>query len=69
MAAAKAKINPELDKAMTKLLRQVMSAEANCSLTDKMKVIDRVIKVEGLKLKVDDAGFGSGFGDEDEADE
>jgi hypothetical protein len=31
-----------------------------------MKVIDRCLKFEGLKLKVDDAGFGSNFGKGDD---
>lgn len=29
---------------------------------ERMRVIDRALKLESLKMKVDDAGFGSNFG-------
>ena len=42
---------------------------AETSLTDKMKVIDRVLKFEQMKLKITDAGFGSGFMDTSDDDD
>jgi hypothetical protein len=41
--------------------------DPNASITDKMKVIDRALKLEALKMKDADEGYGSGlFGDDDE---
>jgi hypothetical protein len=34
------------------------------SLTDKMKIADRVLKLEALKAKMDDSTFGSAFDDD-----
>lgn len=53
-------INPELEVAIDKLLHQVMS-DPTASLTDKMKVVDRSIKLEALRLKASDDDWGSGF--------
>lgn len=53
-------INPVLEQELNKLLAQVC-ADPEASLTDKMKVIDRVIKFEQVKLKVSDDEWGSGF--------
>lgn len=60
-------LNPELELAVNKLLHQVMSDPA-ASLTDKMKVVDRSIKLEALKIKMTDDDWGSGFlqGDDDD---
>ena len=61
-------INPELELAINKLLTQVMSDPA-ASLTDKMKVVDRSIKLEALRLKAGEDDWGSGFfANEDEDD-
>ena len=61
-------INPELEEAITTLLRQVMVDET-ATLTDKMKVVDRSIKLEALKAKMSDDDWGSGFfSSEDEDD-
>ena len=60
-------LNPELEAAINKLLVQVMS-DPTASLTDKMKVVDRSIKLEALKIKMTDDDWGSGFlqGDDDD---
>lgn len=60
-------LNPELELAVNKLLHQVMSDPA-ASLTDKMRVVDRSIKLEALKIKMTDDDWGSGFlqGDDDD---
>ena len=68
MAKPKQKgINPELEAAIAKLLKETM-ADPTATLTDKMKIIDRSIKLEALKMKDADADWGSGFftGDEDD---
>jgi len=58
-------IDPALEKAIAKLLEQTMN-DAEATLTDKMKIIDRSLKLEALKLKMNDDAWGSGFFGEDE---
>lgn len=60
-------VNPELELAIAKLLRDVMN-DPSASLTDKCRVLDRSINVEKLKQKISDDEWGSGFvvSDEDE---
>jgi hypothetical protein len=53
-------VNPELEDAISQLLAEVM-ASTETSLTDKMKVIDRAINLEKLRLKVSEDEWGSGF--------
>ncbi len=64
MAKKESKVNPELEKAIKKLMEEVMK-DSSASLTDKVKVIDRAIKFEQLKQKIQDDGMGSGFYDDD----
>jgi hypothetical protein len=61
-------IDPALEKAIAKLLEQTMN-DSEATLTDKMKIIDRSLKLEALKLKVSDDAWGSGFLDDDEDSE
>jgi len=60
-------INPELEKHINQLLVAVMS-DPTASITEKMKVVDRALKLEALKQKADMDEWGSGFmhGDDDE---
>ena len=59
-------INPDLEKAISDLLKSTM-ADTTASLTDKTKILDRALKLEQLKLKMSDEEWGSGFGlDDDE---
>jgi hypothetical protein len=59
-------INPDLEKAISDLLKATMLDET-ASLTDKTKILDRALKLEQLKLKMSDDEWGSGFGlDDDE---
>jgi hypothetical protein len=59
-------INPDLEKAISDLLKSTMLDET-ASLTDKTKILDRSLKLEQLKLKMSDDEWGSGFGlDDDE---
>lgn len=53
-------VNPDLEEAVSKLLKSVM-ADDMASLTDKCKVIDRAINIEKLKQKISDDEWGSGF--------
>ena len=53
-------INPELERAIEKLLKDVM-ADPTASLTDKCKILDRSINVEKLKQKLSDDEWGAGF--------
>jgi len=60
-------INPELDKFIADLMTQVMN-DPEASVTDKVKVLDRALKLEALKMKDSDDAWGSGFmdGNDDE---
>ena len=60
-------INPELERAIEKLLKDVM-ADPTASLTDKCKILDRSINVEKLKQKISDDEWGSGYIATDEED-
>jgi hypothetical protein len=53
-------INPELERAIGDLLKQVM-ADPDASLTDKTKVIDRALNLEKVKAKISDDDWGTGF--------
>lgn len=68
MSEEQSRVNKELDKFLKDLLKEVMRKYAPDSpnapsLTDKMKVVDRVLKWEAIKGKLNDAAWGSGFSD------
>jgi hypothetical protein len=65
MAKKQKGINPELENVINKLLKEVM-ADPMASLTDKTKILDRALKLEALKMKDSDDGWGSGFLDDDD---
>lgn len=45
---------------------EIVSADSyQGTLTDKMKIYDRVLKLEQVRLKIDDDDETSGFGDDD----
>jgi hypothetical protein len=67
MSKKKIGINPELEKHINQLLAAVMS-DPVASITEKMKVVDRALKLEALKQKADMDEWGSGFFGEDEDD-
>ena len=60
-------ISPDLEKAISDLLKATMS-DPTATLTDKSKIIDRALKLEQLKAKISDDEWGSGFGMDDEDD-
>ena len=70
MTAAKKKtgLSPELEKAIANLLKKIMS-DPDATLTDKCKVVDRALKLEALKQKVQDDAYGRGFFEDDEGAE
>jgi hypothetical protein len=53
-------INPDLEKAISDLLKQVM-ADPTATLTDKTKVIDRALNLEKVKQRMESEEWGSGF--------
>ena len=61
-------INPELEKAINTLMAVVMT-DPEASITDKMKVIDRALKLEALKMKDSDDELGSGLMGNDDDEE
>ena len=60
-------INPDLEKAISELLKSTMT-DPMASLTDKAKIIDRALKLEQLKAKINDDEWGSGFMSDDDED-
>lgn len=62
-------LNPELEQAIYDLLKATMN-DSTASLTDKTKVLDRVLKLEQIKQKIMDDEYGSGFysNDDDESE-
>jgi hypothetical protein len=69
MSDDKSRVNADLDKFLKDLLKEVMKKHpdpANApSLTDKMKVVDRVLKWEAIKGKLNDGAWGSGFANDE----
>lgn len=61
-------IDPALEKAIATLLTQTMN-DPTATLTDKMKILDRGLKLEALKMKMQDDAWGSGFLDDDDDSE
>ena len=62
-------LNPELDNAISEMLRAVM-VDPMATINDKTKVIDRALKLEAIKMKMQDDEWGSGFmGLDDDKDE
>jgi hypothetical protein len=58
-------INPELEKAISALLTNVMS-DPTATLTDKCKVVDRALNLEKIKQKISDDEWGSGLAIDEE---
>jgi hypothetical protein len=61
-------LNPELEQAVSSLLKQVMEDET-ASLTDKTKVLDRALKLEQIKQKIADDEWGKGFFNNDDGED
>jgi hypothetical protein len=68
MAKKQKGINPDLEEAISNMLKAVM-VDPMASITDKTKVIDRALKLEAIKLKMSDDEWGAGFANVDEEDE
>lgn len=69
MAKKKSGVNPDLEHFVNALMAEVMQ-DSTASVTDKVKVLDRALKLEAIKQKVQDEGWGSGLmGGDDEEDE
>ena len=62
-------INPDLERFVNALMAEVMQ-DTSASVTDKVKVLDRALKLEAIKQKVQDDEWGSGLmsGEDDEQD-
>ena len=58
-------INPELEQAISQLLKATMS-DPMASLTDKTKILDRALKLEQLKARITDDDWGTGFAMDDD---
>jgi hypothetical protein len=60
-------VNAEIEGFINEMLSQVKT-DTTASLTDKMKVLDRALKWEAIKLKAEDDAWGSGFMQDPEED-
>ena len=65
MSKKKTGINPDLEKAISDLLKSTMS-DPTASLNDKTKIIDRALKLEAIKQRASDEEWGAAFTAEDE---
>lgn len=61
-------INPDLENAISKMLKQAMN-DPEITLLDKMRVIDRALNLEKIKQKINDDEWGSGFATPEEDDQ
>ena len=68
MSKKKVGINPDLEEAISDLLKATM-LDPTATLTDKTKILDRALKLEQLKLKISDDEWGAGLFGADEDDE
>lgn len=55
-------VNSDIEEYISDLMLAIKN-DAEASLTDKMKVLDRALKWEAIKLKAEDDAWGSGFED------
>jgi len=53
-------LNPDLEKAISEMLKQAMS-DAGMEPDLKLKIIDRAINLEKIKQKIEQDEWGSGF--------
>jgi hypothetical protein len=59
-------LNPDLEKAISEMLKQAMS-DASMEPDLKLKIIDRAINLEKIKQKIQDDSYGTGFFDGEDA--
>ena len=55
-------VNSDIEEYISDLMLAIKN-DSEASLTDKMKVLDRALKWEAIKLKAEDDAWGSGFND------
>ena len=72
--AGKSVLRDALEDALTKELKRVSGGrdpdtDKPFTLTDKAKVWDRVLKLEGIKAKLNEGEWGKGFADGDDGDD
>ena len=58
-------INADLENAINSMLAE-MKTNSEWTLTDKMKILDRALKLEAIKLKADSDDWGMGFANDDD---
>lgn len=58
-------VNADLEKFVQKLLQDTMN-DANASIVDKTRVLDRALKLEAIKAKFSDADWGAAFMNDDD---
>ena len=63
---ARRTVNKDLDKFVSALMAEATKPGTNVALEDKLKIVDRALKLEALKQKIANGSMGAAFGDEDE---
>ena len=61
---AKPIVNENLVALVDSLMQKATSAKSALTLDEKLSIVDRALKLEMLKAKVQDEGYGSGFDEE-----
>lgn len=62
----KRQVNPQISRFLEKLMNEVSKQGNKATLDDKLKVLDRALKAEAMRLKIEDKPMGSAFFDDDE---
>ena len=64
-AASAGKVPKYLKDAVEKMVKAALD-DPKSSLTDRCKAIDRGLKLAAIEAKLDDPGYGAGFGAEED---
>jgi glycerol-3-phosphate O-acyltransferase len=54
-------INHDLEKLLNAMLKDAAGKDSTVPLEDKLKIIDRALKLEQLKAKIQDDSFGKDY--------
>jgi hypothetical protein len=67
-ASTKSRISPDVEALMKSMLKMATDTKSTATVEEKLKILDRALKLEAIKAKVSSPNWGSGFrdGDEDE---
>lgn len=61
-------VNPDLDSFISDMLKEAKD-DAEMSLLDKLRIVDRALNLEKIKAKITDDDWGTGFNAPDDEEE